>query len=102
MWSFCGLRPLTAACRSKRKRPDQPVCQSGRRDLNPPPQRPERCALTKLRYFPVLVMLPDRTWTAPAAIPPYPPSGGNRLVGLVLVGPAAQQRRDRLPQADRV
>ena len=26
---------------------------SGRRDLNPRPQRPERCALTKLRYFPV-------------------------------------------------
>jgi integrase len=26
--------------------------ESGRRDLNPRPQRPERCALTKLRYFP--------------------------------------------------
>ena len=25
---------------------------SGRRDLNPRPQRPERCALTKLRYSP--------------------------------------------------
>jgi hypothetical protein len=25
---------------------------SGRRDSNPRPQRPERCALTKLRYFP--------------------------------------------------
>ena len=25
---------------------------SGRGDLNPRPQRPERCALTKLRYFP--------------------------------------------------
>ena len=27
---------------------------SGRGDLNPRPQRPERCALTKLRYFPLL------------------------------------------------
>jgi len=27
--------------------------ESGRRDSNPRPQRPERCALTKLRYFPV-------------------------------------------------
>jgi integrase len=27
--------------------------ESGRRDLNPRPQRPERCALTKLRYFPL-------------------------------------------------
>src|SRR5215216_7055548 len=26
---------------------------SGRRDSNPRPQRPERCALTKLRHFPV-------------------------------------------------
>jgi hypothetical protein len=26
---------------------------SGRRDSNPRPQRPERCALTKLRYFPM-------------------------------------------------
>ena len=26
---------------------------SGRGDSNPRPQRPERCALTKLRYFPV-------------------------------------------------
>jgi hypothetical protein len=31
------------------QRPDE----SGRRDLNPRPQRPERCALTKLRYFPL-------------------------------------------------
>ena len=27
--------------------------QSGRRDLNPRPQRPERCALTRLRYAPL-------------------------------------------------
>jgi len=38
--------------------------ESGRRDLNPRPQRPERCALTKLRYFPLAgspapPMLPD-------------------------------------------
>ena len=28
------------------------ITQSGCRDLNPGPQRPERCALTKLRYTP--------------------------------------------------
>ncbi len=33
---------------------------SGRRDSNPRPQRPERCALTKLRYFPVRESLVDR------------------------------------------
>ena len=32
---------------------------SGRRDLNPRPQRPERCALTKLRYFPASGMVLD-------------------------------------------
>ncbi len=32
---------------------DQRLYWSGRGDLNPRPQRPERCALTKLRYFPV-------------------------------------------------
>ena len=36
------------------KRSDQPQLWSGRRDSNPRPQRPERCALTKLRYFPLL------------------------------------------------
>jgi len=30
-----------------------PLTWSGRRDSNPRPQRPERCALTKLRHFPV-------------------------------------------------
>jgi hypothetical protein len=39
--------------RATRKSPDQGGCWSGRRDSNPRPQRPERCALTKLRYFPV-------------------------------------------------
>ena len=34
------------------KRRDLPFYLSGRRDSNPRPQRPERCALTKLRYFP--------------------------------------------------
>jgi hypothetical protein len=29
------------------------IGESGRGDLNPRPQRPERCALTKLRYFPL-------------------------------------------------
>ena len=32
--------------------PDLGLYESGRRDSNPRPQRPERCALTKLRYFP--------------------------------------------------
>jgi hypothetical protein len=41
-------------------RPGAPaVTWSGRGDLNPRPQRPERCALTKLRYFPAAVMLPE-------------------------------------------
>ena len=32
---------------------DQHLSESGCRDLNPGPQRPERCALTKLRYTPL-------------------------------------------------
>jgi integrase len=40
--------------------PDQRFSWSGRRDLNPRPQRPERCALTKLRYFPVPESLVER------------------------------------------
>ena len=38
---------------AERTAADQRVIESGRRDLNPRPQRPERCALTKLRHFPV-------------------------------------------------
>ena len=40
-----------------------PLTWSGRRDLNPRPQRPERCALTKLRYFPLPEMVSDEGWT---------------------------------------
>jgi len=46
--------------KAPKKGSDQPIRESGRRDLNPRPQRPERCALTKLRYFPLVeAMLPD-------------------------------------------
>ena len=40
-------------CRAGVRASDQRFSWSGRGDLNPRPQRPERCALTKLRYFPV-------------------------------------------------
>ncbi len=33
---------------------------SGRRDSNPRPQRPERCALTKLRHVPPTSKVPNR------------------------------------------
>jgi hypothetical protein len=38
---------------------------SGRGDSNPRPQRPERCALTKLRYFPVRGMVVHEAAGAP-------------------------------------
>ena len=43
--------------------------ESGRGDLNPRPQRPERCALTKLRYFPFQPFIVQRA----------PCRGGTRL-----------------------
>lgn len=55
----------TAPNRNTRRIPsDQQRCESGRRDSNPRPQRPERCALTKLRYFPEGGMLSDPNGTA--------------------------------------
>jgi len=71
--------PSTVSTHQPRTTPRKPMChksamesrsqgpypaltcpfESGRGDLNPRPQRPERCALTKLRYFPATEMLPD-------------------------------------------
>ena len=46
-----------------RIRSDLTVLWSGRGDLNPRPPRPERGALTKLRYFPSLqIVLAARVW----------------------------------------
>ncbi len=69
---------------TKKVIPDLHFCLSGRGDLNPRPQRPERCALTKLRYFPVRTSLVKRD--------------GHRVGGKagVVPGLAAQESADRL------
>ena len=52
----CGLSVVCRQGQARRCRrleaPDQHFYLSGRGDLNPRPQRPERCALTKLRHHP--------------------------------------------------
>gem|GEM_PF-100896 len=47
-----GTESSRRAAAGPRDPADLPVRWSGRRDSNPRPQRPERCALTKLRYVP--------------------------------------------------
>ena len=68
---ICAMDVPWALPRAPPAKPASPlpaVLWSGRGDLNPRPQRPERCALTKLRYFPVRGMVVDR-----------PPGGPPRL-----------------------
>ncbi len=81
-WPRRSLRPLTSQ-----------FPESGRGDLNPRPQRPERCALTKLRYFPLATHR-----TQPAA--PRAAGScrlhvcGHRREGAVVEGPTGQERVD--------
>ena len=61
--------------------PYQRFSWSGRRDLNPRPQRPERCALTKLRYFPVRSMVVDHPPRRASAIGRPRPFASQTLTG---------------------
>ena len=70
---------------------------SGRRDSNPRPQRPERCALTKLRHFPEGPSLPERQGGAARGN-----GGGGGRVGGVEVGPSIEEHPNRPPEADGV
>jgi hypothetical protein len=51
--AVAGLANETSAEHKHRNRRDPQKRESGCRDLNPGPQRPERCALTKLRHTPL-------------------------------------------------
>src|SRR5437764_15023326 len=66
---------------------------SGRGDLNSRPQRPERCALTKLRHSPVVWMLPGRCFCGRRCR-----HDGDRAKGGVLVPASGQGDGDGLAQ----
>ena len=71
---------------------------SGCRDLNPGPQRPERCALTKLRYIPwegASLALADFTLLSGIG---RDSSGGSSLGDQAVDAPAERARVDRLHQ----
>ena len=80
--------------------PDLHFRWSGRGDLNPRPQRPERCALTKLRYFPVHLMLVDGSQSR-EAVPAAPAAGASspgRRVPYPLLGHVLTFGRPTTPQ----
>jgi integrase len=80
-WAFPRAPPAEAAS------PLPALLWSGRGDLNPRPQRPERCALTKLRYFPVRSMVVDHPLAGSAIGRP------RRLASLSITG--VRPRADR-------